>query len=287
MMHIEQYKGMKIQPVNISRIEVLDFYKQYKDSIPIIPETYNYSVIEEPVVSGNEAKYQVIKKLDSLKSLIINNVISFDSLAKTHSQDPGSANLGGFLGYTSRGTLVQPYEEAAYSLEIGEISNPVQSDFGYHLIKLIDKRGEKISTQHILKTISITDEDYNYSLEKINKLSHITKNDPFIFDSLAVVAKNNYKNNSGAFINISPNNIQPNILKELEKMDVNNISNPININKSIALVYLYNHKKSYYPTPDNSWSLIYEYALRNKQNNVFNSLIENAKKHTFIKLLYN
>ena len=104
------------------------------------------------------------------------------------------------------------------------------------IINLLDKLGEKISTQHILKTISITEDDYNYSFEKIKKLYNITKNDPFIFDSLAIVSKNKYKNHSGTFINISPNNIKPNILKELKKMDVNNISNPVSDSDLLKII---------------------------------------------------
>ena len=287
MMYIEQYRGIKIQPISISRQEVLDFYKQYKDSIPPSPETYTYSIIEEPVVPGDEANMETITFLDSLKLLIINNVFTFDSLAKQYSEDPGSATMGGFLGYTARGSLVQPYEEAAYSLDVGNISSPIKTSFGYHLIKLIDKKGEKVSTQHILRTIFIKDEDYLKSVKKIDSIYNKTKNDPFMFDSIAVIYKNNYKNNSGVFTNIMTNNIDSKIIKELKKLDINSMSKAINIESGVVLVYLYKHQEKYYPTPTNSWNIIYEYALRNKQNYIFNKNIEKEKEKTYIKLYYN
>ena len=76
--------------------------------------------------------------------------MSFEAAAKRYSQDPGSAQNGGSLGYTTRGTLLKEYEQTAFDLEKGEISSPVESLFGFHIIKLKDRLGEKINTQHIL-----------------------------------------------------------------------------------------------------------------------------------------
>ena len=94
-----------------------------------------------------------------MRLLIVNSGTSFDSLAKIYSDDTGSASSGGRLGFTERGTLVQAYEEAAYALLPGEIGLPIRSKFGYHLIRLIDKRGEKISSQHILVPVSFSNID--------------------------------------------------------------------------------------------------------------------------------
>ena len=108
-----------------------------------------------------------------------------------------------------------------------------------------------------------------------------------MFDSIAVIYKNNYKNNSGVFTNIMTNNIDSKIIKELKKLDINSMSKAINIESGVVLVYLYKHQEKYYPTPTNSWNIIYEYALRNKQNYIFNKNIEKEKEKTYIKLYYN
>ena len=71
--------------------------------------------------------------------------MSFEAAAKRYSQDPGSAQNGGSLGYTTRGTLLKEYEQTAFELEKGEISSPVESLFGFHIIKLKDRLGEKLT----------------------------------------------------------------------------------------------------------------------------------------------
>ena len=185
MMFIERYKFSKIQSIDVSRVEVNNFFSFYKDSIPPIPENYTYSLIEVPFLPGKISEDRIYNLLDALRNLVFEGA-SFDSLAIVYSQDPGSSSGGGRLGFTNRGELVRPYEEAAYALSIGELSLPVRSEFGYHLIKLIDKRGEKISTQHILLSVSFSKMDVDAALKKTLSIYHKSNNDPFVFDSLSV-----------------------------------------------------------------------------------------------------
>ena len=93
---------------------------------------------------------------------------------------------GGNLGYTVRGSLVHAYEEAAYALVPGEISVPIRTQFGYHLIRLLHKKGEKISSQHILLFVPFSNADKKIALEKVEVIYNKTKEDPFVFDSLAI-----------------------------------------------------------------------------------------------------
>ena len=164
MLYMEKYKQTLIQNISISRKEIEKFYYTYKDSIPNIPEYYDLSIIDIPFTPSKKTKEKTYVFLDSLKQIIINKKDTFENLAKIHSEDPGSKNNGGFLGFTMRGTLLTEYEEVAYSLNINEISFPVETQFGFHIIKLIDKKGEKISTQHILKRISYSQEDEKNTL---------------------------------------------------------------------------------------------------------------------------
>ena len=120
---VERYQFSKIQNINVSRIEVHDFYNIYKDSIPVKPEQYDFSIIEVPFFAGKESEKASYDFLLSLKNNIINNGHSFDTLAQIYSHDPGSAPSGGYLGYTQRGSFIQAFEEVAYSLNLGEISN--------------------------------------------------------------------------------------------------------------------------------------------------------------------
>ena len=244
MMYIEKYKSLKMQYIDISRVEIIDFYTQFKDSISIIPEKYTFSIIEVPVVAGSKSEKEAAFFLDSLRSLLVFDYISFDSLAKKHSKDPGSASSGGRLGYTSRGSLVQQYEKTAYSLKVGEISNPIKSDFGYHLIKLLDRRGEKISSQHILLTINSLKEDYDVAFKNIEKISIQTNNDPFVFDSIATEFAHSYNNYSGVYKSVQKENIPLILFDFITKSFPYVISDPIQLNESFVLILLYKHEKS-------------------------------------------
>jgi len=284
MMFIERYKLSKIQNIDVGRVEVNSFYDVYKDSIPSVPENYTFSVIEVPFLSGEFSENKAYSLLDSLRGLILSGVASFDSLAIIYSQDPGSAMSGGRLGFTERGTLVQPYEEAAYALLPGGLSLPIRSKFGYHLIKLIDKRGEKISSQHILLPVSFSNIDKETSFNLSKLLYQQTNNDPFIFDSISTEYKNIYNNFSGVFSNMVPDDIPYFLLNQLIKQTQFELSIPIEIKTGYVLIYLYQYNEKYIPDLENSWNLIYQYALQEKQNLIFQKFLSKMKENIYIKI---
>ena len=284
MMFIEKYKLSKIQTVDVGRVEVNNFYDVYKDSIPPVPENYTFSVIEVPFVYGELSENRAYILLDSLRGLIFSGIASFDTLAKIYSQDHGSAISGGHLGFTERGTLVQTYEEAAYALHPGELSLPVRSKFGYHLIRLIDKKGEKISSQHILVPVSFSDIDKEASFNLAKLLYQKTNNDPFVFDSISTEYNNIYDNYSGVYSNIIPDDIPYFLLNHLIKLAQFELSMPIETENGYVLVYLYQYNEKYMSNLDNSWNLIYQYALQKKQNLIFKNLLKKMKENIYIKI---
>ena len=77
----------------------------------------------------------------------------FAAMAKRFSADPGSRERGGEIGYMAPGSLVEPYWNAAYDLEVGEMSEPIKSEYGYHIIEVLGKKGGFINTRHILISI--------------------------------------------------------------------------------------------------------------------------------------
>ena len=272
MMIVEKFQYSKIQNVDVSRIEVLQFYNSFKDSIPSSPEKYSFSIIEIPFSASEKSNTITINFLKELKGQIQSNVASFDSIAQIYSQDPGSAPTGGYLGFTPRGSLVKEYEEVAYSMDVGEISDPVKSEFGYHLIRLLDKQGEKISTQHILRAtlflISII-----FRETKIYKLAYDiysqTAGNFSLFDSLSTIYSKKHKNSSGKYFDFPASRIPNYIYTQLELLIIDELSQPIKVENGYLLVYFYKQQKEFVPDVDNSWDLIYKYARQKKQNTFF------------------
>lgn len=143
--------------VQATKREVEEFFNLYKDSIGIIPEKVTiFHIFQNPKASENLKKKFFDKAtalLDSIKS-----GVDFSELAKKYSDDPGSASQGGDLGFVKKGVFYPEFEEAAFKLNVGELSAIVESPVGFHIIQLLERRGESINTRHILVKIK-ADED--------------------------------------------------------------------------------------------------------------------------------
>jgi peptidyl-prolyl cis-trans isomerase SurA len=152
-----------------SRREVEEFFVTYKDSLGMIPEKVSiFHIFRNPKTTDRlKKKYKDFAQavLDSIKQ-----GVSFEELAKKYSEDPGSKAFGGDLGFVKRGVFYPEFEAAAFALEEGELSGVVESPVGYHIIQLMERRGESIHTRHILIKFK-TDE--NADLETIEFLTEI------------------------------------------------------------------------------------------------------------------
>ena len=147
------------QDVNITPREVNDFFNSLPaDSLPEMPERYEFSEIElQPVISEAE-RDRVRTELAELRERVLKGE-KFSMLAALYSQDPGSAKKGGELGFTSRGKFVAEFESAAFALKPGEVSPIIETQFGFHIIQLIERRGNTVNVRHILIAPKVSSED--------------------------------------------------------------------------------------------------------------------------------
>lgn len=155
--------------VQASRREIEEFFNTYKDSIGTIPEKVTiFHIFQNPKASEKLKKIFYDKALSLLDS--IKAGADFSELAKNYSDDPGSAAQGGDLGFVKKGVFYPEFEEAAFKLNVGELSGVVESPVGFHIIQLLEKRGESINTRHILIKIKA---DENADLQTIDFLSSL------------------------------------------------------------------------------------------------------------------
>lgn len=140
----------------VSHREVEEFYRTYKDSLGEVPEEVELAhIFMKPKfddTAKNEARKKLEKIIDSLKA-----GVSFEELARRHSQDPGSASQGGDLGLVRRGLFVNEFESAVFALKEKEISGIVETEFGLHVIQLLERRGDAVHPRHILIRIERTE----------------------------------------------------------------------------------------------------------------------------------
>lgn len=148
---VQKMQGKITEGLTISPADVRKFYNDIpKDSLPFFSaEVMVGQIVRKPQVN-QKVKNEITAQLRELKNQIMDGKADFQTLAKQYSQDPGSAPLGGELGFFRRGELAPEYEATALGLEVLEISDPVETSFGFHMIQLLEKRGNTFNTRHIL-----------------------------------------------------------------------------------------------------------------------------------------
>ena len=175
MLMADQLQQKEFSSVNVNTKEISEFYDEYKDSLPMMPETievYHIYKVIEPNLDAKERTFSLAKKI---RDSIIAGA-DFATLAKEYSEDPGSKDAGGELGWIEKGKFVADFERAAVSLQKGEISLPVETPFGFHIIKLIDKNTDSIYTQHILFRLLQSDDDVIMVKDFLDSLRKIALN---------------------------------------------------------------------------------------------------------------
>ncbi|MEA1985929.1 MAG: peptidylprolyl isomerase [Candidatus Marinimicrobia bacterium] len=169
-MVVQKMQQNKFQDISVTRPEVVQYYYANKDSLPQIPERVDIShILIKPKPSKVNSE-KTRSRLLEIRNQILNDSISFADAARKYSEDPGSAQNGGTFGFVPKGTFVKAFEKTAFALEKDEVSDIVETEFGLHIIKLIEKRGENINVAHILLSIKAGEADNQSTINKLSTL---------------------------------------------------------------------------------------------------------------------
>ncbi len=168
-MMIDRLKWQKQQEIEATRGDVEALWAVYQDSLPELEEAVQIRhILREPRIT-RDARQVALDRATMLYQQLIGGD-DFEQLAMDASDDPGTASKGGDLGETIRGDLVPEYEEVAYQLEEGEISEPVETEFGFHIIRLDWRHGERIHSHHILVRLKTEEKDEAAALAFLDSL---------------------------------------------------------------------------------------------------------------------
>ena len=158
-------------------------------------------IIIYPDVSSYEKQRMESQLLEFKKR--VENGEDFSFLASLYSEDEGSANEGGDLGYVTKGKLVPEFESVAFRLQKGEVSNPVKTKYGYHLIQTVDRKGEQFKIRHILLKPNFRLVDYENAKLKLDSIKNLIAIDSLTFDEAALkFSQDESKNNGGVILNV-------------------------------------------------------------------------------------
>jgi len=254
-------------------------------------------IIFEPKV--NEVERQ--KALDKINEILerLKNGEDFAELAKTYSADPGSAANGGDLGFAKRGIFDPEFEATAFSLEENEISDPVESVFGFHIIQNLKRRGNYVNARHILIKPEITYDDVELTRKLADSIRTEIMNDSITFEY--AVRKYSMENapsysNSGKMKNPATGNnffetgdLTPDIYFATEELDVLGISEPMEqtlpTGESVyRLIQLQSKSKPHKANLQEDYDRIQRFAKESKKNIYLSEWLAKKYSSTYIKV---
>ncbi|MBE6273059.1 MAG: peptidylprolyl isomerase [Bacteroidaceae bacterium] len=226
---------IKIVPADVRRY----FKNLPQDSIPYVPTQVEVQIVTlEPKIPQEEIE-RVKKALRDYTEQVNRGEIAFSTLARLYSEDEGTRRRGGELGFMGRGQLVPEYANVAFNLQDPKkVSKIVESEFGFHIIQLIEKRGDRINTRHILLKPEVEEKDLEASLLRLDSIAKDIRNAKFTFDEAAtfISQDKDTRNNHGLMAN--PNSgtarfemqelaqVSQEVAKTVEGLNVGEISEP-------------------------------------------------------------
>ena len=284
MLFFDRLKYLKTQNVYVTRQEVVEFFELNKSLFPDVEDRFDFSVFVVDKKAGVLTEKNLRFFLTSIRDSILTNMVSFEDMARKHSDDPGTALSGGLLGFTQRGTLVKDYEEVAYNLNVGELSMPFKSVFGYHLVLLVDRVGEKIKSKHILKTLSPTQQDVIKSSSWVDSLFVTYVDNLDGFDEYVSSKKNNLSPFSGLYLKDSFMILPEELWVVFNDYVTGVFFEKIETEASFFIVKITNKYPKEVANIINSWAKIEDVVLYNKKEKVFNNWLEKRKKNIFIQV---
>ena len=295
----EKMKNTLMENITVTPSEVKQFYnKIHRDSLPYLSSEVEVSEIVIHPVANDSSKARAKDKLEKILARLKAGE-KFEVLASTYSDDPGSAKQNGDLGWAKRGSFVQEYEAAAYNLEPGQYSEIVESEFGFHLIQLLELRGNTIHTRHILIKPEIEEKDLELAKYKLSEARRLILKDSMTF-SAAVKKYGNKKeqsySNDGRITNpksgdtfFEIRDLEPEVYFTLDTMKIKGISSPVELvspsgEKYYKILYLNSRTDPHQANLKQDYAKFQALATDTKKNEVLVKWLENHVGNTYVKV---
>jgi peptidyl-prolyl cis-trans isomerase SurA len=294
----QQVQGNIVMNVNVTPSEIKAYYRKLpEDSIPLIKTEYKIAqIVKNPPVSVEE-RIQVKEKLLQMRKRILDGE-SFSTLAILYSEDPGSAKKGGELGFYGRGQLYPQFEAVAFKLKDGEVSNVVETEAGYHIIQMIERKGDYINVRHILLVPKVSPLDLLKARNELDSIANLIASDSITFDeAVEMFSDGENKNNGGLLLNpytgsttFEAEQLDPQVSFTIEKMEVGEISKPVPMKTeeqkdAYRLLKLDQKTLPHRANLKDDYSRIQEWALQQKQMEIINDWINDKTKEIYIRII--
>ena len=290
-------KDIAVSPAEVRRY----FENMPQDSIPFVPTEVEVQIITMTPRVEQEEINRIKDELRSYTDRINKGESSFQMLARLYSEDPGTARRGGELDYTGRGMLDPAFANVAFSLtDPKKVSKIVESEFGFHIIQLIDKRGEKIKVRHILRKPVVSEEAVTKALGRLDSIRTDIVEGKFTFDAGASVISDDKdtRNNHGLMSNATQEGrtsrfklaeLPPEIAKAVDRMEVGDISKPFRMinerGKTVcAIAKLKSRTEGHKATITEDFQILKNVVLNKRREEVLHKWVVNRIKSTYVRI---
>ncbi|MDO5446814.1 MAG: peptidylprolyl isomerase [Prevotellaceae bacterium] len=300
----EQMQRELIKDVAVTPSEVRKFFKDLpEDSIPFVPTQVEVQIITHTPRIDPEEINKVKNDLREYTERITKGETSFATLARLYSEDPGSARMGGEMDYVGRGLLDQSFAAVAFNLtDPKKISKIVESEFGFHIIQLIDKRGDKIKVRHILRKPVVSDAALDSMCMRLDTLAMDIRAGKTDFEEAATFISDDKdtKSNKGNMFNtdmqtgmrtsrFEMQDLPPEIAKVVDTLEVGQISAPfVMINsknkKTCVIAKLKNRIPRHRATMTEDYQILQDVVLAKRREEVLHKWIQNKIKSTYVRI---
>ncbi len=284
--------------VTVTPSEIRSFYRTMpSDSIPLIVTEYVIAqIVKKPPINVEE-KLRVKEQLLDLRKRVLDGE-NFSTLAILYSQDPGSAKKGGELGFYGRGQLYPEFEAIAFKLKEGEVSNLVETEAGYHILQMIERKGDFVNVRHILLAPKVSPSDLLKAKNELDSIAQLIRADSITFEyAVEAFSDGDNKNSGGLLLNpytgsttYEAEQLDAQVSFVIEKMKVGELSNPVPMktedNKDAYRILLLKKKtKPHKANLKEDYSRIQEWALQQKKRETIDDWINSMAKETYVRII--
>ena len=304
----DQVRANLLKGVVVTPAEVRALYNGLaQDSIPMVDTQYEImQIVKRPPISIDE-KLAVKDQLYQIRRRILDGESTFSTMAILYSEDPGSATKGGELGFTGKGQFAPEFENVAFNLREGEISEVVETQFGFHIIQLIERRGDYVNCRHILMTAKVPVEALEKAQHELDSAAQLIRNGDLTFEEACKrFSDDDSKTNGGYILNpiaggyrISLQDVQElenygfnefkNLAFVLNRLGEGVVSDPLPMVTSdnmdaFRLLMVKKVIPSHKANLNDDYSLVQGWAVNKKNQEVISAWIRNKAKKAFIRI---
>lgn len=302
MILVQKMQEKLVENVKVSPAEVRNYFKDVpQDSLPLIPTTVEVQIITQTPKIAPEEVNRVKDELRSYSERVTNGETSFATLARFYSEDPGSARQGGELGYMGRGMLDPAFATVAFNLtDPKKVSKIVESDFGYHIIQLIDRRGDKINCRHILMKPKVTDEAIEAGRLRLDSIANDIREGKFTFEAAATLLSDDKdtRSNNGLMANTSESSrtsrfgiddLPPEIAGKIANMQVGDISDAFQMTNSkgktvCAVVKLKSRTDAHRATITGDFQAMQDIVMAHRREQIIHDWVVKKIKEVYVRM---